>query len=780
MIISTVLSAQDFIEAVQKHDARMGNEGEHSALLARIVAFKELERHNMLLSQASMEFCNIVNRHIAYGETPLSITSSLKDFYDRNEPERAFVESTLMSGRLDTITISCEDMFSQQKTSIPKSIDNPPFTERSEYTPTEVSDTQSSIVSTARSDIDDVLRVVSDEVPEAVVSEYVGVGKITPTRQKQRTEDMGEIPFGEIQRTNVFQIVEATREHDRIFSEAQIASENFKDAAKAHDSNHESAELLQYRVEAFRQFRRYANDVAKYNIRIQRYLREGNASIPESVFNAVEAYYEKKAESFQSICKTIEDGLKDGHSSGCDDEESALTYRILQNLQNRDDVGDHSHGSLNSLSEWSILTDNCVSAEDKESREKQGIIQLNSIVQKFDLSIVAAGLALKVFSAAVENYEKSVLDGVDCEDRQLLLARIKAYLDLEKGVHFMRIMDTSFQNTLALQVSEGLTLPQSVVEAMRIFYSRRIIERDVIEQAFEDARGDGVSEKYRNILEEKVPSLPSTARSFFSDDDNSYSDGSSYTARTGSEFTDYDSAISTARTVSSECNGDTSTHNPTESRTTSVKEFGVSNNSLSECIVDSNLYVNQRKKEIDELNIAAKTYGMLVSTAMKGAKEYQQAANYSPEQNSNPEELMKSLMIRAQYFTTLEKDVSEMHLGKHFFIDQLKHHKDAPEPILLALKLFYDKKLEEVNHVDMIFSTARVDEVTIAAVRDYNDPDKMKFLASDVFKLEVGNIPRLHLHEDCCESNSSYSSSSYTSRSVTDASSRSYTQSDCN
>ena len=66
VLIAASLAAKDFIMAAQAHDnaAVKVAPQELDLLRERVVAYKELERHNYLLSQASLDFMNTVKRYV--------------------------------------------------------------------------------------------------------------------------------------------------------------------------------------------------------------------------------------------------------------------------------------------------------------------------------------------------------------------------------------------------------------------------------------------------------------------------------------------------------------------------------------------------------------------------------------------------------------------------------------------------------------------------------------------------------------------------------------------
>ena len=64
VLISTSLAAKDFILAAQAHDdaASAVAPEELDLLRKRVIAYKELERHNYILTQTNLDFMNTVKR----------------------------------------------------------------------------------------------------------------------------------------------------------------------------------------------------------------------------------------------------------------------------------------------------------------------------------------------------------------------------------------------------------------------------------------------------------------------------------------------------------------------------------------------------------------------------------------------------------------------------------------------------------------------------------------------------------------------------------------------
>ena len=66
VLIATSLAAKDFILAVQAHNeaAQATDPKELDLLRQRVVAYKELERHNYILSQTNLDFMNTIKRFV--------------------------------------------------------------------------------------------------------------------------------------------------------------------------------------------------------------------------------------------------------------------------------------------------------------------------------------------------------------------------------------------------------------------------------------------------------------------------------------------------------------------------------------------------------------------------------------------------------------------------------------------------------------------------------------------------------------------------------------------
>ena len=104
VLIATSFAAKDFISAAKVHNeaAVAVDEQELELLRKRVVAYKELERHNFILTQASLDFMNTVKRHAEFGKAPKSIIIALLHYFHRNGRDRTRIEKIVVQARLHT------------------------------------------------------------------------------------------------------------------------------------------------------------------------------------------------------------------------------------------------------------------------------------------------------------------------------------------------------------------------------------------------------------------------------------------------------------------------------------------------------------------------------------------------------------------------------------------------------------------------------------------------------------------------------------------------------